>query len=110
MATPEQRFIGELEVFRTEAQAGTQLLYGYPAFNSILSEKKKALNEVNKTPLFWNTAAGALQTAFFIVLGRIFEQKSQHNIHRLLTLAQDNMTNFSKEAFASTTSWNRGRR
>jgi hypothetical protein len=44
MATPEQRFIRELEVFRTEAQVGAQLLYEYLAFNSILSEKKKALS------------------------------------------------------------------
>jgi hypothetical protein len=44
MATPEQRFIRELEVFRTEAQAGAQFLYEYLAFNSILSEKKKALS------------------------------------------------------------------
>jgi hypothetical protein len=69
MATPEQRFIRELEVFRTEAQAGAQFLYGYLAFNSILSEKRKALNAVNKTPLFWNTAAGPLQIAFLLCLG-----------------------------------------
>jgi hypothetical protein len=65
MGTPEQRFIRELEVFPTEAQAGAQFLYGYLAFNSILSEKRKASNAVNKTTLFWNTAAGALQDRIF---------------------------------------------
>ena len=101
MSNPEQRFLRELEVFRTEAQSGAQFLYGYLAFNSILSGKKKALNAVNKTPLFWNTTMGALQTAFFIVLGRIFDQGSTHNVDRLLKLAQDNIGIFSEKAFAN---------
>jgi hypothetical protein len=101
MINPEQQFVRELEVFRTEVQSGTQFLYGYLAFNSILSEKKKVLNAINKTPLFWNTTMGALQTAFFIVLGRIFDQRSTHNIDRLLKLAQDNIGIFSKEALAN---------
>jgi len=101
MTNPEERFIRELEVFRTEAHSGAQFLYGYLAFNSILSGKKKALNAVSKTPLFWNTTMGALQTAFFIVLGRIFDQDSTHNIDRLVKLAQDNMDVFSKEALAN---------
>lgn len=53
------------------------------------------------TPLFWNTAMGAFQTAFFITLGRIFDQKSPHNIDRLLKLAQENREIFSKEALAN---------
>lgn len=87
-------------MYRTEAQSGAQFLYGYLAFNSILSERKKALSAVNKTPLFWNTTMGALQTAFFIVLGHIFDQDSPHNIDQLIKLAQDNRDIFSKEALA----------
>ena len=100
MTVPEQRFIRELEVFRTEAQAGAQFLYAYLSFNSIVSEKKKTYNEVNKTPLFWNTAMGSLQTSFFIVLGRIFDQNSMHNIDRLIKIAQDNKDIFSKKALS----------
>ena len=100
MATPEQQFIRELEVFRTEAQAGAQFLYANLSFNSIVSEKKKTHREVNKTPLFWNTAMGALQTSFFIVLGRIFDQNSTHNIDRLVKFAQENRDIFSKESLA----------
>ena len=100
MATPEQQFIRELEVFRTEAQAGAQFLYAYLSFNSIVSEKKKTYREVNKTPLFWNTTMGSLQTSFFIVLGRIFDQNSTHNIDRLIKIAQENRDIFSKEALA----------
>ena len=101
MTNPEQRFIRELEVFRTEAQAGAQFLYAYLSFNSIVSEKRRTYNEVNKTHLFWNTTMGSLQTSFFIVLGRIFDQKSAHNIDKLIKTAQDNKGIFSKGALAN---------
>ena len=39
---------------------------------------------------------GAYQTSFFIVLGRIFDQKSPHNIDRLLKVAQENIDIFKK--------------
>ena len=79
---------------------GAQFLYGYLSFNLIISENKKALNLVNNTPLFWNTIMDALKTGFFVVLGRIFDQKSKHNIDRLLKAAQDDIGIFSKEALA----------
>jgi len=100
MASPEQQFVREIEVFRTEAQAGAQFLYAYISFNSIISGKRKTYNEVNKTPLFWNTTIGSLQTSFFIVLGRIFDQNSKHNIDKLIKTAQDNKEIFSKDALA----------
>lgn len=101
MTNQEKKFTRELEIFRTEAQAGAQFLYGYLSFKSIISEKKKTLNAINRTPLFWNTAMGALQASFFIVLGRIFDQNSKHNIDRLLKAAQDDIGIFSKAALAN---------
>lgn len=100
MTTPEQQFIQELEVFRTEAQAGTQFLYAYISFNIIINENKKIYTEINKTPLFWKTVMGSLQTSFFIVLGRIFDQNSTHNIDTLIKIAQNNIGIFSKKALA----------
>lgn len=98
MATAEQQFTRELEVFRTEVQMGTQFLYAYLSFNSIIAKKKNIYREVNKSPLFWNTVMGSLQTSFFIVLGRIFDQNSTHNIDKLIKIAQENNDVFSKEA------------
>lgn len=100
MINPEKMFAHELEVFRTEAQAEAQFLYAYLTIIAILGENKKALNAVNRTPLFWKTNIGALQSAFFIVLGRIFDQKSNHNIDSLLKIAQTNVNIFSKAALA----------
>lgn len=101
MTDPEQSFINELEIFRTEAQAGAQFLYANLAINAILGKNKRALNAVNRTPLFWKINMGALQTSFFIVLGRIFDQNSNHNIDKLLRIAQNNNIGiFSKAALA----------
>lgn len=57
---------------------------------------KPVLQLLNQWPLFWNTSLAALQTAAFIVLGRIFDQNSPHNLDRLLRIAQDNPRIFSK--------------
>jgi hypothetical protein len=43
---------------------------------------------------------GGLQIAAFVVLGRIFDQDSAHNVRRLLRLAMDNPQIFSKAALA----------
>src|SRR6476660_2858384 len=84
----ETQFTRELEVFRTEADSALQFLYTFSAINAVLTKDKQALRAVNRTPLFWKTNLGALQTGFFIVLGRIFDQNSRHNIDTVLRLAQ----------------------
>lgn len=100
MKTKEDKFKYELEVFQTEVESGIQFFYMYLAFNSVLCKNKQALKIVNRTPLFWRTNVGALQTSSFIVLGRIFDQdqKSKHNIDRLLRVAQEHSDIFSAEA------------
>ncbi len=96
MTTLDDRFESELEVFRTEAGVGTQFFYAYLAVHAAASAHKPVLKLLNQSPLFWNTSLAALQTATFIVLGRIFDQKSAHNLGRVLRIAQDNPEIFSK--------------
>ena len=98
METEESKFKHEIEVFRTEVDSCIQFFYTYLAINSVLSKNKQALKIVNRTPLFWNTNRGALKTSFFIALGRIFDQKSEHNVDRLLLVAQKHLDIFSAEA------------
>lgn len=100
MNLPEKEFELELEVFRTEIQSGTQFLYSYLAINAVIGSDKNALDAVNKTPLFWRTNIGALQTSFIIVLGRVFDQKSKHNIDRLLSIGQNHPEIFFKDSLA----------
>ena len=99
--TIEQQFENELEVFRTEAEAATQFLYGYFAVHAVAADKPKVYRLLNTAPLFWNTALGALQAASFVALGRIFDQQSAHNVDRVLGVAQRNLQIFSKHALGS---------
>ncbi|MDA8238857.1 MAG: hypothetical protein M0Z67_00640 [Nitrospiraceae bacterium] len=98
MKAKEEKFISELDVFRTEVESAIQFFYAAEGFKAGLRESKKAQNLVNRTPLFWRTTFGALQQSFFISLGRIFDQTSKHNVDRFLKVAQENIEIFSKPA------------
>jgi hypothetical protein len=98
MKDKENIFTRKLEVFRTEIESAIQFFYADRAMNGVLAKDKYTLEIVNRTPLFWVTTAGALHTAFFITLGRIFDQVSNHNIDKILRTAQEHTIIFSKEA------------
>jgi len=98
MKDKEDIFTHELEVFRTEIEPAIQFFYVDHAMNGVLAKDKNTLAVVNRTPLFWVTTAGALHTSFFITLGRVFDQKSIHNIDKLLSIAQTHNGIFSKES------------
>lgn len=98
MTTPDEQFERELELFRTEAEAGAQFFYADLAMHSVAADHKRVLEFLNESPLFWRTCSGALQTATFIARGRVFDTDSPHNVSRLLRIAQDNPQIFSKAA------------
>lgn len=97
-ANAEKEFERELEVFRTEAEGAAQFFYAWLAVHAAAGDDKEIHRLLNTAPLFWNTALGALQSAAFVTLGRIFDQDSAHNLSRLLRIAQDNPQIFSKTA------------
>jgi hypothetical protein len=90
----------ELEMFRKEEEASAQFFYAYQGIHAAAHDNKDVEALLNTAPLFWMTCAGALQTAAFIALGRVFDQDSTHNLDRVLRVAQDNPHIFSKEALA----------
>lgn len=96
MTTPEARFDTELEIFRTEAQAATQFFYAYIGVHMVARAHKSVHRMLNDAPVFWNTILGGLQAATFVALGRIFDQKSSHNLDQLLRMAQRDRQIFSK--------------
>jgi hypothetical protein len=98
MKSQDTVFETELEVFRKEADAAIQFLYGYLAVHAVATDHKAHHELLNKAPLFWNTSLGALQTAAFMALGRIFDQKSPHNLDVLIRIAQKHPDIFSKTA------------
>lgn len=98
MTTPDTQFERELEIFRTEAEAGTQFLYADLAMHAVAADQKRVYQFLNEAPLFWNTCSEGLRTAAFMALGRVFDQKSAHNLDKVLRLAQDHPEIFSKQA------------
>jgi hypothetical protein len=97
----EAKFKRHLEIFRTEAQSGAQCLYAFLAIKSAISENRRFLNAVNDTPLYWKTSLASLQSSFFIILGRVFDRSSKHNVFKLLDLADRNRQVFSLDALAA---------
>lgn len=98
---PAAQFEAELEIFRTEVETALQFFYGYLIIHAVARDRKSVYKFLNSAPLFWNTNLGALQTATFITLGRIFDQDSAHNIDRLIGIAQNNLQIFSKQALGA---------
>jgi AbiU2 len=94
-----RHFEHHLEEFRKEVQGGTQFFYAMLAINA-MGANEHVLTRLNDAPLFWKTNIAALQTAFFVTLGRVFDQKSAYNIDALVRLAQNNICLFSKSALA----------
>ncbi|MDO8445919.1 MAG: hypothetical protein Q7T53_07460 [Deltaproteobacteria bacterium] len=98
MKTNEDKFTSELEIYCTEVEAAIKFFYSFLAVNASLADNKRALDLVNEAPLFWRTIIGALKTSFFITLGRVFDQQSNHNVDRLLKVAHESLEIFSTEA------------
>ncbi len=92
-----QEFEHALEVFRTNVQSGAQFFYAYLAVHAMAAEDSRVHRILNRTPLFWNTSLGALQTATFIALGRVFDGTTRHNLNALLKLADQNRQVFTKQ-------------
>jgi hypothetical protein len=99
--TPEQEFENELEIFRTETQTAVQFFYAYLTIHAVARDRPTVHRLLNQAPLFWNTNLGALQTGSFIVLGRIFDQTSRHNVDHLLKIGQTNLGIFNKAALGA---------
>jgi len=100
----EAKFEHDLEVFRTEVETALQFYYGFLAVHACAADTRAVHRLLNTAPLFWNSTLGALQTASFVVLGRIFDHKSPYNIGRLLDLAENNPSIFAK-GLSGAASW-----
>jgi len=98
MTDPAVEFEQELEVLRTEAEGAAQFFYSYLAIHAVAGDHRSVDRLLNRSALFWNTILGGLQTSTFIVLGRILDQNSAHNVDRVLKIAQNHPDIFSRSA------------
>ena len=93
----------ELEIFRTEEESAQQYFFGFLSLQLVPYKNPEVLRQMNETPTFWITTRYALLMSAFIVLGRIFDQdqKSLHNIDRLLTAASNEIGTLNKTGLAN---------
>jgi hypothetical protein len=96
---PETDFKRELEVFGNDVEETIQCFYAEQTIHNVAREDENIHRALNRNAPFWNLACRALQANTIIVLGRIFDRDSRaHTLNRLLQLATQNPSIFSKEA------------
>jgi hypothetical protein len=91
-------FSEELENFQVEEESAQQYFLGYLSLQWIPGSNERVLDRLNDHPTFWLTVRYALFSNAFLALGRIFDQdnRSVHNIDRLLRAVSQNLESFSK--------------
>jgi hypothetical protein len=91
-------FEHELNVFGTEEESAQQYFFGFLSLQLIPSKNPDVLRQMRETSTFWIATRYALLMSAFVVLGRIFDQdqKSLHNINKLLTSASNEIATLSK--------------
>jgi hypothetical protein len=94
----QTEFENELEIFRTEEETAQQYFFSYLSIRDLAGKNDDVLNVINTTQLFWVTVHHATLLSALVALGRIFDQKSRHNINRLISVASKNLSLFSKVA------------
>ena len=83
----QTQFETELEIFRTEEETAQQYFFSYLSVRSLAAKNTAVLAAMNTTPLFWITTHHAMLLSAIVALGRIFDQRSKHNIDRLMSIA-----------------------
>jgi hypothetical protein len=101
MTDDEATFSAELETFRQAAEEASQFLYAYLAIHRLAKARRRVLKEMQRNSLFWLTVTASLQTSLIVTLGRIFDQKSKHNLDRVVGLGQRRQSVFSRAALAT---------
>ena len=94
----EAKFRKDLEIFRGEAQSGAQSLYAFLTMHANIGDSRKIRDAVNENSLFWKTCLASLQSSFFIIMGRVFDNNSKHNLFALLDYAENHPEMFSLAA------------
>jgi hypothetical protein len=88
----------EIEIFRKEEEAAQQTFFAYLGIRDLLVKRPDVLAAVNRNSMFWLTTNHALFVSTFIWLGRIFDQKSAHNIDLLLKAVEQNLPELGRDA------------
>src|SRR4051812_21401700 len=96
---PKPRDIqAEIEIVRKEEEGAQQTFFAYLGIRDLLVKRPDVLTKVNENSMFWLTTNHALFVSTFIGLGRIFDQKSAHNVDLLLKAIEQNLPLLGRDA------------
>jgi hypothetical protein len=96
-AVAPENLEGEIEIFRRDEEAAQQFLFAYLGIRAITSQRPDVLAAVNRTAMFWITSRESLLISTFIWLGRVFDQRSSHNVDRLLKIVERNLPALNRD-------------
>ena len=85
---------------RPSTRRRSNISFRYVLLQQIAASNSDVLRSMNKTPLFWLTVESAMLLSTFMALGRIFDQRSPHNVDRLIAIGKE-VSTFSREALAA---------
>src|SRR4051812_45409751 len=95
----EAEFEKQLEALDSEARTAAVFAYTEMAMMYCAGSDPDLLDRLQPHAGFWNAVGGALQTAAFVALGRIYDNDRQtHNAAQLLTYADEHPGIFARTA------------
>jgi len=91
-------FERQLESLGNQAGMAARYIYADMAIKHAGFKSKKLHDVLNNTPTFWLVCGSAFQSAAYMAIGRIFDDKSRYNVSALLNTALGNIDVFQRPA------------
>jgi hypothetical protein len=88
----------EIEIYRHDEEPAQQAFFAYLGMRDLIAQRPDVHAMINRNSMFWLTTHRALFVSTFIGLGRIFDQRSAHNLDRLLGMVGQNLPQLGKNA------------
>jgi AbiU2 len=88
----------EIEIYRHDEEPAQQAFFAYLGMRDLIAQRPDVHAMINRNSMFWLTTHRALFVSTFIGLGRIFDQRSAHNLDRLLGMVGQNLPQVGKDA------------
>lgn len=95
----EVEYRKHFNIVANDITAATSAFYAYIEINKFASEDRENHDKINSDAYFWMGQLYALQTTWFIVLGRLFD-RGGYSIRKFLALTVANKGLFSKNMLA----------
>jgi hypothetical protein len=95
----EVEYRKHFNIVANDITAATSSFYTYMEINKFASDDQENYNKINRDAYFWMGQLYALQTTWFIVLGRLFD-RGGYSIRKFLALTVAHKGLFSKNMLA----------